>query len=280
VDGGFLKRFKLDVMSHVLPEASAVLTDPEYGSAKAISSGILTGNKGLLQPLEVTDYTPHPSQRETTMIPGWGVGKIKRMGSSGVKLLLYYHPEAANAAGQRAIVEQVVAQCQQHDIPFFLEPIAYSLNPGQPLSSAEKRVVVVESARTFSTMGVDVLKVEFPLQADESTDEAEWADALEELNEACGVPWALLSAGVGFTTFARQTALACKHGASGVIVGRAVWGDAVPLHPVERIHFLATVGAARMAHLAVLCGDGNPWFHRVRLPRDLPEEWYTLYDTL
>ena len=37
------------------------------------------------------------------------------------------------------------------------------------------------------------------------------------------VPWVLLSGGVPFETFFRQTQVACEAGASGVMVGRAVW---------------------------------------------------------
>ncbi|MGV2434686.1 MAG UNVERIFIED_CONTAM: hypothetical protein LVT10_07200 [Anaerolineae bacterium] len=61
------------------------------------------------------------------------------------------------------------------------------------------------------------------------------------------MPWALLSAGASFEIFLRQAEMACQHGASGVIVGRAVWAEAVKLPPQERISFLQTTGAQRNA---------------------------------
>jgi tagatose-1,6-bisphosphate aldolase len=48
--------------------ASAVLLDPDYGMP-AVAAGIVPGRVGLLAPLEVTDYRPHPSQRQPRMIP-------------------------------------------------------------------------------------------------------------------------------------------------------------------------------------------------------------------
>jgi hypothetical protein len=131
-------------MRHLTTPATAVLTDPDYGFP-AIVDGALPANIGLIAPLEVTNYTSHPSKRATTLIPGWDVAKLKATGCSGAKLLLYFHPGAANADSQTAIVDAIVEQCQQYNVPFFLEPVGYSLDPTQPLSNAERRQVVVES---------------------------------------------------------------------------------------------------------------------------------------
>src|SRR5258708_9946213 len=103
--------FKRQFMRRLLPSSTAVLTDPQYGFGPAIADGTLLGQVGLLSPLEVTDYTDHPSRRVTNMIEEWSVGKIKRIGGSGVKLLLYFHPGAANAQGQRDIVASVAEDC-------------------------------------------------------------------------------------------------------------------------------------------------------------------------
>src|SRR5260221_14070313 len=51
--------FKRQVMRCLLPSATAVLTDPDYGFGPAIADGTLLGKVGLLSPLEVTDYTDH-----------------------------------------------------------------------------------------------------------------------------------------------------------------------------------------------------------------------------
>jgi tagatose 1,6-diphosphate aldolase len=269
--------FKQHVLRRLLPEASAVLTDPEHGFGPGITSGVISGQVGLLSPLEVTDYSLHPSRRLTNFIPDWNIAKIKRVGANGVKLLLYYHPDADIAPQKRDLVQSIVLDCRTHDIPFFLEPIAYSLDPKKPLPNAELRKVAVKTAKTFSALCVDVLKVEFPLDVKQESNEAVWKEAAEELNAACSVPWALLSAGVDYTTFRKQAEIACKAGASGVIVGRAIWAEAVELQGDARDRFLATTGKQRMKELADLCAkSAKSWREKVGAP-DVGAGWYAKY---
>jgi len=269
--------FKQQIMRDLLPHASAVLTDPEYGFGAGIAARTIGGAVGLLSPLEVTNYTLHPSQRETHFIEGWSIEKIKRVGGAGVKLLLYYHPAAPQAAQKHALVERIVADCTRYDIPFFLEPIAYSPDADKKLSSDELRAVVVESARIFSRMGIDVLKTEFPVDVRAEPDETVWVAALAALNAACAVPWALLSGGVDYPSFKRQTELACQAGASGVMVGRAVWAEAVTLEGAARSTFLQTTAQQRMAELAAICAaQGQPWHATTPAPQ-VEDGWYRDY---
>lgn len=268
--------FKQAVVGGLVSEASAVLMDPAYGIGAAVAERRL-GAKGLLAPVEVTDYDLHPSRRKVNFIPGWSVEKIKRVGGDGVKLLLPYHPEASNRHENHQIVAQLVEQCGEQDIPFFLEPIAFSLDPDRKLDNAELRQIVVEMAQTFSAMGVDVLKLEFPLDANQSRDEEEWRAACEAVDLACMVPWALLSAGVDYETFKAQARVACEAGASGVIVGRAVWAEAVELQGELRTDFIRTNALQRMHELANLCETfAQPWYERVQPPR-LNLDWYQSY---
>ena len=140
--------------------------------------------------------------------------------------------------------------------------------------------MVVESARTFSRMGIDVLKTPFPLDVKHEPDEAVWRAALAELNAACSVPWALLSAGVDYPTFRRQAELACEAGASGVIVGRAIWAEAVGLQGEAREAFLAETARHRMAELAdIVRAAGASWRERVPSP-DSAFDWFARYDAM
>jgi tagatose 1,6-diphosphate aldolase len=275
-DGDFVA-FKQAVLAALLPGASAVLTDPDYGIGPGLTAGTIGGQVGLLAPLEVTNYDVHPRDRATRFIDGWSVGKIKRVGGSGVKLLLYYHPDDSLATGKRELVSRIVADCQRFDIPLFLEPIAYSLDPDRGLSADEHLQVVVESARTFSALGVDVLKLEFPVNPRHTSDESVWRTAAQAVNAACSVPWAILSGGVDYPTFARQAAVACAAGACGVIVGRALWGEAVELQGAARQSFLETTATARMSELQAICAaSASSW--QSRLPAlELAARWYTTY---
>ena len=269
--------FKVDVLRTLCPISSAVLTDPNYGHAPGVAQRVITGQMGLLSPLEVTDYDAHPSRRDVRFIPGWSVRQIKLAGGDGVKLLLSYHPDAPNAPEQRTAVRRIVDECTTYDIPFYLEPIPYSLDPNNALTNDERLQVSVDTVREFSAMGVDVLKLPFPLDVKLSDDESEWREACDAVNAVCTVPWTLLSAGVDYATFLRQARVACEAGASGVIVGRAVWTEAVRLHAGERLEFLETVGVRRMRELADACaGSATPWFERVSAPV-VKSDWFSAY---
>jgi tagatose-1,6-bisphosphate aldolase len=76
--------FKQQVIQHLLPPASAVLTDPSYGIGPGIAEHTIGGQYGVIAPIEVTDYEADPSHREINFIPGWSVAKIKLSGGTGV----------------------------------------------------------------------------------------------------------------------------------------------------------------------------------------------------
>ena len=272
--------FKQQVAAELAPEATAVLLDPEYGAAQCIATGAVPGQVGLLVAVEATGYTEAPTARRSQILPGWSVEKVARMGASGVKLLLYYHPDARHAAEQEALVREVGDACRAHDVPLFLEPLSFATDPAaKKVPPAERQAVVIETARRLTPLGVDVLKAEFPLDVTAEPDEAAWGEACAELSAASVVPWVLLSAGVTFEQFERQTAVACQNGASGVLAGRAVWQEAADLPATARAAFLRTTAAKRMQRLArIISAYARPWtdFHP-DLPDSVGEAWYKEY---
>lgn len=270
--------FKLRVVDKLAGAASAVLLDPEYGAAQAVAVSALPGRVGLVVAAEKTGYAGKSAARESLILPGWSVEKISRMGAAAVKLLLYYHPDAANASRQEALVREVGEACLEYELPFFLEPLSFSLDPAvERLASPEKRQVVIETARRLTPMGVDVLKAEFPLNTADEPDEEVWADACAQLSEASLVPWVLLSAGVNFEEFKRQTVVACQAGASGVMVGRAVWKEAADLEGDARAEFLAMTARERMVGLGnIIAEHAQPWT-AYRQQLIVEEGWYHHY---
>ena len=269
--------FKKAIISALMPHSSAILADPAYAIAGNVADGVIAGKHGLLAPVEVTDYGLHPSQRSMQTIPHWNVQKIKLMGGDGIKSLLPYNPDADNVQEKMDFVQSVIDDCATYDIPFFLEPIPYALDPSDTLSNAELLEISVEMCKTFSAMGVDCLKLPFPVNHKQSMDESEWQEACEAINEACTVPLALLSAGVNFETFLKQSEIACKAGASGVIVGRAVWAEAVELQRDARTEFLEITAVKRMQQLGEVCKQyATPWQDKVKQP-DRSINWYENY---
>ena len=262
---------KLDLLAGIGGLASAVLLDPEYSALQAIGRRVLRGDVAFLCALEAQGYLGDPNARVTALLEGWSVEKSKRLGASGVKLLLAYRPDSDVADEQDAIVADVVAQCAEHDIALFLEPVSYELaareEPGTAQVSGDRRRIVCESVRRLGALGPDILKVQFPVDTSGPPDPAEWADACAELNEASPVPWALLSGGDPFESFVEQVRVACEAGASGFLVGRALWGGLVRAPRERWPHLLDTVVRPKLAELSAIATEsGADWASRYDLP--------------
>ena len=272
--------FKQAVVRQLAPGATGVLLDPELGAAQCLTDGSLPTTTGLLVAIEATGYEGPSTDRVSRILDDWSVAKAKRMGADAAKLLIYYHPDAPGAAGQERLVANVAAQCEAADLALFIEPLGFSLDPSAPkLLSEARRRVVIETARRLSALGGDVLKAEFPYDPSVE-DEDRWAEACAELGEASSLPWVLLSGGVDDTTFERQVRVACRAGASGVLVGRSVWAPAATMAPQDRDAWLASEGRTRLARLAdLVASEGRPWEERSALTASpAPTEgWYRDY---
>jgi tagatose 1,6-diphosphate aldolase len=90
-----------------------------------------------------------------------------------------------------------------------------------------------------------------------------------------GVPWVILSAGVGYEDFKTQVEISCRAGGSGYLAGRSIWRDAVSTHDPDA-RAAAVVGArARLDELnAVTRANGRPY----QAARSLPEVIETMSD--
>jgi tagatose 1,6-diphosphate aldolase len=135
-----LSRFKLEVISTHAPEATAVLLDPEVSAAQAIVQRDIPNNTGLVVALESTGYTGSATSRQAQIIPGWSVEKAKRMGAGAVKLLIYYHPDSATAKEIEDFTSNIADECRRLDLVLMLEPLSYSLDENQKLTSDEKKL--------------------------------------------------------------------------------------------------------------------------------------------
>lgn len=277
-----LTELKLAVINHIAPQATAVMLEPVYSAAQAIVAGVLPGHVGFLSALEEQGYLGDPHARQTTLINGWSVPKAKRLGAGGIKLLIFYHPDAGEATDrQEELVQAVIADCARSEIPLFLEPLAYPLDPAMPVTSAEfaqqRRRIVVDTARRLSALGPDILKLQFPLDAAYESDEEVWRDACAELNEAARIPWALLSGGDPYDTFKAQLRVACKAGCSGFMVGRALWREVISATKAERRAILEDIVLPRFKELSQIASAyGHSWQKKHRLPI-VDETWFRKY---
>ncbi|MEW6044880.1 MAG: tagatose 1,6-diphosphate aldolase [Bacillota bacterium] len=280
--------FKMDLCRALAPHASAVLLDPEFGAAQAIARGVLPGRVGLLVSLEKTGYAGSDTQRLTELLPNWGPHAVKRMGASGAKLLIYYHPDSPVAAAQRDLVRRVAEECRAADVLLVLEAVSYPLEPGMKKSSPEfaraKADVVVRTARDLTPLGIDVFKAEFPADMSYEKDAKRLLEACRRLDEASQVPWVILSEGVDYEDFVVEVELACRAGASGYMAGRAVWKSVLGVeNRARRRELLESVAAGNLQKLATVASRfAAPWHRRLekaaeKLAGSLTPTWYASY---
>ncbi|GIK38386.1 MAG: tagatose 1,6-diphosphate aldolase [Chloroflexota bacterium] len=277
-----LSEIKLAVIEHLAGAASAVLLDPVYSLGQAITSGRLPGHVGVMAALEEHGYLSDPYHRQTPLLAGWSAAKAKRLGVNGIKLLLFYHPEAGAATeAQERLVRSIAADCERYEMPFFLEPISYSIKPeikkDSPEFATQRRRIIIDTVRRLSPLGPDVMKVEFPLDTRYESDPGVWAEACVELSEASPIPWTLLSAGESFEVFKQQLQVACRAGCSGFVGGRSIWQEAARLTDAAQADFLSSTARRRFLELQqVALAEGTPWTRHF-IPEQVDEYWFQQY---
>lgn len=250
-----MSEFKTAVTKTLTPHATAILLDPEYGldAAKARAS-----NAGLLLAYEESGYDNTKPGRLPDLLPHVSVKRIVDWGGDAVKILLYYTPfdEAEVKDIKHAFIERIGAECESHQIPFFLEFIGYDPKGGDEKGVEFAKIkpqVVTQSMEEFSKeqYKVDVLKVEVPVNAEfvegSSVYKGQSAYSLQEAKDhfqkAAAVakkPFIYLSAGVTNAQFTESLRMAADAGTdySGVLCGRATWKDGIPVYAKQGVKAL------------------------------------------
>ena len=287
VDSEEMVERKLELCSTLAKYASAVLLDPIFGAAQCISHSVLPNNTGLLVSIEASGYSGEKEHRLTRLLDEWSVEKIKRMGASAVKILVYYRPDLKQLANEQLnTVNTVALECVKYDLPFLVEPISYPIgnevnNPRE--FAAIKEQLVIETARDITALPIDVLKAEFPADLHYKTDKAELIELCHQLDMSSQVPWVILSRGVDFESFYQQVEIASQAGASGFLGGRAIWQEAMPIDNTQkRVHYLSTVGIERLKRLTEIANKyAVPWYKKLGISAheltQTSERWYKEY---
>lgn len=203
VEQEIAKNIKKEIISPILDQFTGILVDPEYGlpAYKELNSSV-----PFLLPIEKSGYTDKEGERVTEI--EFGADNIKGEGASGVKILVYYNPEASTAASQIKIARQALDDAHNSGLPLFCEIVHYgSIDYDVPRSVCE-----------FIRGGVDtdVYKLEFPGSQRHA----------EEITNLLGeTPWILLTRGVDFDTFYEQLKISKEGGCKGFLAGRALWKE-------------------------------------------------------
>jgi tagatose-1,6-bisphosphate aldolase len=233
-----LRSLKLILTRALAPAATALMLDAELGGL-ALESGAVPPTAALIMPLEAQGYESGDGPR-TTLLDDFSPAIALRYGADACKVLLPYRADdPAPAAHQEALVISTAAACHELGLPLVVEPVVYR----RPDEDAETFAAaygahVLSAVERLRPLGVDLLKLPFPVLDMTSTSESAALDACHAIAAACReTPWVLLGAGVATATFTEQIRLAGTAGASGFLAGRGIWGAALDADPddVERI---------------------------------------------
>jgi len=253
-------RFKGVLVETLQQQSTAMLLDPHYAIPYAIDR--LSPAKGLIVTLEDSLFDDTPGGRQSSNIDDWSVAKIKRMGADAVKVLAWYRPDASAAVNraQQDYVKRIGAACARYDIPFLLELLVYPLASDAHQTrdyiemQGKKAEDVLASVEEFARpdYGVDVFKLESPVNAADADGSAAVQAVFDEMGRLAGRPWVMLSAGAGKQEFRAVLEHAFAAGACGFLAGRAIWLDAFAAYPDWDAIRAGLTGDAR-AYMADIC---------------------------
>ncbi len=232
-------KFKHLLIEAFQDKSSSMLLDPSFAVAGCLDA--LDAKKGLLISLE-DPYSTKTSSGATMTSPikYWSVGKIKRIGGDGVKLLIWYHPdgEADINLHQQKLVKKIGDDCIKYDIPFILELLSYPLNQESENFCKNQSDIVLNSVKEFAKpiYNVDIFMVESPIDAANimSVGDDGWENIQDEFNKLAKYtarPWVMLSMGADMAQFYKIMTYAYHAGASGYLAGRAYWLDTLSYYP-------------------------------------------------
>jgi tagatose 1,6-diphosphate aldolase len=211
---------------------SGVLLDPVWGLPAYPQK-----HKPYLLCLEKTGYSDEGGERITEI--EYSVKELKAVGASGVKLLIYFNPEAKNKDKQLATSKKILEEAKANDMPLFLEIITY----GNEELNKTRKEWVLRSLALFLDYDIkpEVFKLEYP----------DDQDGCEQITKILNnIPWILLTRGVSFAVFKNQLSTAITAGAQGFLAGRALWQEIVDYQTIEqKQEFLVKVVAKRFAEI-------------------------------
>jgi len=281
-----MSEFKTAVVKVLTPHASAILLDPEYGltAAKARAS-----NAGLLLAYEESGYDNTKPGRLPDLLPHVSAKRIADWGANAVKILIYYSPFDDPQVNdiKHAFIERIGAECETHQIPFFLEFVGYDPKGGDEkgLEFAKiKPEVVTRSMLEFSKpqYHVDILKVEVPINANyvegssvykgqKAYSRQEALDHFRKAADTAKKPFIYLSAGVSNAQFVESLRMAAEAGTdySGVLCGRATWKEGIPVYGKQGVKaledWLSSEGVKNINAVNEAIKTAKPWASKLGL---------------
>ena len=234
---------KMDITAYLARHAGCVLVDPICAVPGLVEEGVLHRSTGLLIGLDASGFGTTPEGwRISNMVEGITARRVREMGGTGAKIMIYLRPDVAGAnTANMATLERVIAEFAVEDLLVVVEFLTYTL-PGESAEAYAAKIpeLIEGGSKLCLDAGSKVLKIPYPGTP----------DACANVTAMAGdVPWAVLSAGVDHATFLGQVEIAMANGASGVIAGRSLWKDCISLDRTVTKERLETVAVPRLREI-------------------------------
>jgi tagatose 1,6-diphosphate aldolase len=278
-----MEDFKIAVTKVLTPHASAILLDPEFGIP---ASKQRSPNAGLLLAYEESGYDNTKPGRLPDLLPHLSAKRIVDFSANAVKILIYYTPFDDTKVNdiKHAFVERIGSECEDNDIPFFLEFVGYDHTGADEKTieyARQKPAIVTGAMKEFSKpqYKVDMLKVEVPIVAafvegssffkgQKAYSKAEALDLFRKAADVAEKPFIYLSAGVSNAEFLENLSMAAESGTdySGVLCGRATWKDAIPVFATKGMSaledWLQDQGVKNINAVNDAIKSASPWYKK------------------
>jgi tagatose-1,6-bisphosphate aldolase len=234
---------KSDIVQYLASAAACVLLDPVCALPRVVDDGVLPRDVALLIGLDASGFdVTAEGYRISKLVPGIGARRVRELGGTGGKIMVYLRPDKPDANTQNVtLLRRCIEDFGREDLLLVVEFLTYAL-PGENAAEYATNVpwLVNEGCRISLDCGSKVLKIPYPGTA------AACADVTKLAGPA---PWAVLSAGVDHATFLEQVEIAMQNGASGVIAGRALWKDCISLDRAVQRDKLQTIAVPRLRQI-------------------------------
>lgn len=220
---------KADLVEAAVGFTSGVMLDPSYGMQPDVLRRVPAG-AGIIAALEAQGYLADEAVTHTTLVSGWDALQARAAGAHAAKFLALW--DGTPNPRQDDTIADARRTSHEAGLPLVLEPLPRGLDPYGSW--------VIEWARVHRSSGADVFKLPYP---------GSEASCLE-VSAILEAPWVMLSAGADFDTFLGRLETAAATGASGYIVGRAVWREAATLDRTARSKAISNRVVPRLRRLS------------------------------
>ena len=250
-----LGEVKADIIRFLGNYAPAILLDPGSALPRVVDEGILARDVALLVGMDASGWKTDgdPGLRRSYLIPGMNARRVRELGGTAAKLLVYMRPDREGVDAHAAdLIRRVSHACSSQDLLLVVEILVYRLpEEAEEAYESSRPSLILGAARIAIESGAKVLKLQFPGSA----------EACRSLTEvAAGIPWALLSEGADHPSFLQRLRVAMAGGAAGAIVGRSLWKDCVSLDSGVRKDRLQRLALPRLREVEALLNtvEGQP----------------------